>query len=279
MIGLFLGSLLQLFFSFMTQVIVDAGVGGQDIKFIWIVLLSQMMLLFSRTVIEFVRTKLLLHISTRINISLLSDFFIRLMRLPISFFDTKLTGDLLQRIEDHKRVERVLTSSSLNTIFSLLTFFILGSVLASYNTNIFFLFLSGTLLYAAWIILFLRKRKEIDYKYFEQSSRGKNVTYQLINGMQEIKLQGCERRKRWQWEDVQADLFRINLKFVNLEQVQQIGSITINEVKNILITFFSATSVIDGNMSLGAMLAIQYIIGQLNSPVEQLYILSIHGKI
>lgn len=188
----------------------------------------------------------------------------------MSFFDTKLTGDLLQRIEDHKRVERFLTSSSLNTIFSLLTFFIFGSVLASYNTNIFFLFLSGTLLYAAWIILFLRKRKEIDYKYFEQSSRDRNVTYQLINGMQEIKLQGCERRKRWQWEDVQADLFRINLKSVNLEQVQQIGSITINEVKNILITFFSATSVIDGNMSLGAMLAIQYIIGQLNSPVEQL---------
>ena len=270
MIGLFLGSLLQLFFPFMTQAIVDAGVGGQDINFIWIVLLSQMMLLFSRTVIEFVRTKLLLHISTRINISLLSDFFIRLMRLPMSFFDTKLTGDLLQRIEDHKRVERFLTSSSLNTIFSLLTFFIFGSVLASYNTNIFFLFLSGTLLYAAWIILFLRKRKEIDYKYFEQSSRDRNVTYQLINGMQEIKLQGCERRKRWQWEDVQADLFRINLKSVNLEQVQQIGSITINEVKNILITFFSATSVIDGNMSLGAMLAIQYIIGQLNSPVEQL---------
>ena len=270
MIGLFLGSLLQLFFPFMTQAIVDAGVGGQDINFIWIVLLSQMMLLFSRTVIEFVRTKLLLYISTRINISLLSDFFIRLMRLPMSFFDTKLTGDLLQRIEDHKRVERFLTSSSLNTIFSLLTFFIFGSVLASYNTNIFFLFLSGTLLYAAWIILFLRKRKEIDYKYFEQSSRDRNVTYQLINGMQEIKLQGCERRKRWQWEDVQADLFRINLKSVNLEQVQQIGSITINEVKNILITFFSATSVIDGNMSLGAMLAIQYIIGQLNSPVEQL---------
>ena len=268
--GLTLGSLLQLVFPFLTQSIVDTGIGGKDISFVWLVLLAQAMLLVSRTAIDFIRNKILLHISTRINISLVSDFFIKLMKLPMKFFDTKLMGDLLQRIEDHRRVEQFLTSSSLNLLFSFFTFFVFGVVLAVYNTGIFIVFLLGTLLYAGWIILFLKKRRTLDYKYFEQAGRNRNVTYQLVNGMQEIKLQGCEQRKRWEWEDVQADLFKINLQALNLQQVQQAGSITINEVKNILITVLAATSVIHGNMTLGMMLAVQYIIGQLNSPVEQL---------
>ena len=188
----------------------------------------------------------------------------------MKFFDTKLMGDLLQRIEDHRRVEQFLTSSSLSLLFSFFTFLVFGIVLAIYNLSIFFVFLLGTLLYAGWIILFLRKRRQLDYKYFEQAGRNRNVTYQLINGMQEIKLQGCEQRKRWEWEDVQADLFKVNLQSLNLKQTQQAGSITINEVKNILITVLAATSVIQGNMTLGMMLAVQYIVGQLNSPVEQL---------
>ena len=269
-LGLLLGSLLQLVFPFLTQAIVDTGIGGKDIGFVWLVLLAEMMLLFSRTAIEFIRSKILLHISTRINISLISDFFIKLMKLPMKFFDTKLMGDLLQRIEDHRRVEQFLTSSSLSLIFSFFTFLVFGVVLAVYNLGIFFVFLMGTSLYAGWIILFLKKRRQLDYKYFEQAGRNRNVTYQLLGGMQEIKLQGCEQRKRWEWEDVQADLFKVNLQSLNLQQVQQAGSITINEVKNILITVLAATAVIHGNMTLGMMLAVQYIIGQLNSPVEQL---------
>nr|WP_311520937.1 peptidase domain-containing ABC transporter [uncultured Porphyromonas sp.] len=269
-LGLLLGSLIQLVFPFLTQAIVDTGIGGKDISFIWLVLLAQLMLLFSRTAISFIRSKLLLHISTRINISLISDFFIKLMKLPMKFFDTKLMGDLLQRIEDHRRVEQFLTSNSLSLLFSFFTFIIFSIVLAYYNLLIFGVFVVGTLLYAGWITLFLKKRRTLDYKYFEQAGRNRNVTYQLINGMQEIKLQGCEQRKRWEWEDVQADLFKVNLQSLNLQQVQQAGSITINEVKNILITVLAATAVIQGNMTLGMMLAVQYIIGQLNSPVEQL---------
>ena len=269
-LGLLLGSLLQLVFPFLTQAIVDTGIGGKDVGFVWLVLLAEMMLLFSRTAIDFIRSKILLHISTRINISLISDFFIKLMKLPMKFFDTKLMGDLLQRIEDHRRVEQFLTSSSLSLLFSFFTFLVFGVVLAVYNLGIFAVFLIGTVLYAGWIVLFLRKRRQLDYKYFEQAGRNRNVTYQLIGGMQEIKLQGCEQRKRWEWEDVQADLFKVNLQSLNLQQVQQAGSITINEVKNILITVLAATAVIHGNMTLGMMLAVQYIIGQLNSPVEQL---------
>ena len=269
-LGLLLGSVLQLIFPFLTQAIVDTGIGGKDIGFIWLVLLAEMMILFSRTAIDFIRSKILLHISTRINISLISDFFIKLMKLPMKFFDTKLMGDLLQRIEDHRRVEQFLTSSSLSLLFSFFTFLVFGVVLAVYNLGVFFVFLLGTSLYAGWIILFLKKRRQLDYKYFEQAGHNRNVTYQLINGMQEIKLQGCEQRKRWEWEDVQADLFKVNLQSLNLQQIQQAGSITINEVKNILITVLAATAVIHGNMTLGMMLAVQYIIGQLNSPVEQL---------
>lgn len=269
-LGLIVGALLQLIFPFLTQAIVDVGIGSRDIGFIWTILLAELMLLLSRTGIDFVRSKILLHISTRINISQISDFFIKLMRLPMRFFDTKLMGDLLQRIEDHRRVEQFLTSSSLSLLFSFVTFVVFGIVLAVYDWLIFTVFVVATLIYAGWILLFLRKRRELDYAYFEQAGRNQSITYQLINGMQEIKLQGCEQRKRWEWEDVQADLFGVNLRALNLRQLQQIGSVTINELKNILITILAATAVIRGDMTLGMMLAVQYIIGQLNSPVEQL---------
>lgn len=269
-LGLLVGSGIQLIFPFLTQALVDTGIGGKDIGFVWLVLLAEMTLLFSHTIVDFIRSKILLHISTRINISLISDFFIKLMKLPMRFFDTKLMGDLLQRIEDHRRVEQFLTSSSLSLLFSFFTFLVFGVVLVFYNIGIFTVFLVGTSLYAGWIILFLNKRRLLDYRYFEQSGRNRNVTYQLINGMQEIKLQGCEQRKRWEWEDAQTDLFKVNLQSLNLQQVQQMGSIFISEVKNILITILAATAVIHGNMSLGMMQSVQYIIGQLNSPVEQL---------
>jgi possible peptide-transporting ATPase len=261
---------LQLIFPFLTQAIVDRGINGKDINFIWLVLIAQMMLLFSRTAIDFIRRRILLHISTRINISLISDFFIKLMKLPMKFFDTKLTGDLLQRIEDHRRIENFLTVQTLNLLFSLFSFLIFGIVLLVYNIPVFLVFAVGSMVYGFWIMRFLKKRRILDYKNFEQQGINRNVVYQLITGMQEIKLQGCEQRKRWEWEDVQADLFDINMQSLTLTQNQEAGSILINELKNILITVIAATAVINGNLTLGMMLAVQYIIGQLNSPVEQI---------
>ncbi len=270
MLGLFIGSLLQLIFPFLTQAIVDTGIQGKDIGFIWLVLIAQMVLLFSRTAIDFIRRKILLHISTRINVSLISDFFIKLMKLPMKFFDTKLTGDLLQRIEDHRRIENFLTNQTISIVFSVFTFMIFSIVLFVYHLPIFTVFITGSILYGLWIRIFLKKRRLLDYKMFEQQGMNRNVVYQLITGMQEIKLQGCEQRKRWEWEDVQADLFDVNMQSLNLRQNQEAGGIFINELKNILVTVLAATAVINGSLTLGMMLSIQYIIGQLNSPVEQL---------
>lgn len=268
--GLLLGSLLQLVFPFLTQAIVDTGIGNKDIGFIWVVLIAQLMLLLSRTAIDFIRRRILLHIGTRINISLVSDFFIKLMKLPMKFFDTKLVGDLLQRIEDHGRIERFLTVQTLNVVFSVFSFVVFGVVLLVYNLSIFLVFLAGSVVYGLWVLLFLKRRRLLDYQYFEKQAISRNVVLQLINGMQEIKLQGCEQRKRWQWEDAQADLFDVNMKTLSLQQNQEVGGICINELKNILTTVLAATAVIHGEMTLGMMLAVQYIIGQLNSPVEQL---------
>jgi len=269
-IGLFTGSLLQLLFPFLTQAVVDNGIFNKDIAFVWLILLAQLMLLLGRASIDLIRRRILLHISTRINVSLISDFFIKLLKLPMSFFDVKLLGDLLQRIEDHHRVERFLTAQSLNLLFSLFSFLVFGVVLIVYSLKIFIVFLLGSIIYAIWIMFFLKKRRVIDYKTFEQQAINRNKTYQLINGIQEIKLQGYEQIKRWEWEDTQADLFEVNMQALSLQQSQEAGSIFINEIKNILITVLAAAAVINGNLTLGMMLSIQYIIGQLNSPVEQI---------
>ena len=269
-LGLLLGSVLQLVLPFLTQSIVDVGIRNNDIGFIWLVLIGQLMLTFSRTAVDFIRRWLLLHISMRINISLVSDFFLKLLRLPMSFFDTKLMGDLLQRMNDHSRVNSFLTSQTLSVMFSLISFVVFGAVLFIYNSFIFLVFLAGSIIYGIWIALFMRRRKELDYELFEQQAINSNKTYQFITSMQEIKLQDCEQRRRWEWEDVQADLFKVQMKSLKLTQTQEAGSIFINELKNIIITVLSATAVIHGDLTLGMMLAVQYIIGQLNSPVEQL---------
>lgn len=269
LLGLLVGSILQLIFPFLTQAIVDKGIAGKNLNLIYLILIGQLMLVVSRASVDFIRRWILLHISARMNISLLSDFLIKLMRLPMAFFDTKMTGDLLQRINDHERVERFLTAQTLTVLFSAFSFVIFGGVLLYYSRIIFLIFLLGSALYAAWVFLFLKKRRLLDYTYFEQRARNQSKTMQMLNGMQEIKLQNCERRRRWEWEDVQADLFQTNMATMKLQQNQEAGSILINEVKNILITVLAATSVIQGELSLGMMLAIQYIIGQLNAPVEQ----------
>lgn len=269
-LGLLVGCLLQLILPFLTQAIVDVGITHQNMKLIWLILLGQLVLTVSRTSVDFIRRWILLHISMRINISLVSDFFIKLLKLPMSFFDTKLMGDLLQRMNDHKRVEEFLTTQTLSIMFSLLSFIIFGAVLLCYNTIIFAVFLLGSVIYGIWIATFLKKRKVLDYELFEKQATNNNKTYQFITSMQEIKLQDCEQRRRWEWEDVQADLFQVQMKNLKLQQTQEAGSIFINEVKNIVITIVAATAVIHGEMTLGMMLAVQYIIGQLNSPVEQL---------
>lgn len=269
-LGFLAGSILQLIFPFLTQSIVDVGINTQDINFIYLILAAQMMLFVSRMTVDFIRSWILLHISTRINISIISDFLIKLMKLPIGFFDTKMIGDLLQRIGDHKRIERFLTSQSLNVVFSVFNVVIFSVVLAFYSWVIFAVFLFGSALYIGWIFLFLKKRRELDFKRFTQLSDNQSKLIQLINGMQEIKLNNYERQKRWEWERIQARLFKVNISSLSLQQYQQAGSVFINETKNIVITVLAATAVVHGNMTLGMMLAVQYIIGQMNSPLDQM---------
>ncbi|MEP0264552.1 peptidase domain-containing ABC transporter [Dokdonia sp.] len=269
-LGLVGASILQFIFPFLTQSIVDIGIKNLDIHFIYLILFAQLALFLGRTAIEIVRSWILLHLSTRINISLISDFFIKLMKLPIAFFDVRMTGDILQRISDHSRIERILTTSSLNVLFSILNLFVFSIVLAYYNLQIFTVFITGSVLYFIWITLFLKRRADLDYKQFSQVSQEQSKVIELINGMQEIKLHNAEKQKRWGWEFMQARLFKLSIEGLVLEQYQNVGSSFINELKNILITVLSATLVIDGKITIGVMLAISYIVGQLNSPISQL---------
>ena len=269
-VGLLAGSLLSLIFPFLTQSIVDVGIQNQDLNFIYLVLLAQIMLFIGRTGLEVIRSWILLHLSARINISIISDFFIKLMKLPISFFDTRMTGDIMQRINDHHRIEQLLTTSSLNTLFSLVNLIIFSIILLFYDYRHFIVYLVGAVCYIGWILFFLKRRKELDYKRFSQVSQEQSKVIELINGMQEIKLQNAEKQKRWNWEFVQVKLFKVNIKSLSLEQWQSVGGNFINQMKDILVSFLSAKLVLSGNLTLGMMLSVQYIIGQLNSPLLQL---------
>ena len=269
-VGLLAGSLLSLIFPFLTQSIVDVGIQNQDLNFIYLVLLAQIMLFIGRTGLEVIRSWILLHLSARINISIISDFFIKLMKLPISFFDTRMTGDIMQRINDHHRIEQLLTTLSLNTLFSLVNLIIFSIILLFYDYRLFIVYLVGAVCYIGWILFFLKRRKELDYKRFSQVSQEQSKVIELINGMQEIKLQNAEKQKRWNWEFVQVKLFKVNIKSLSLEQWQSVGGNFINQMKDILVSFLSAKLVLSGNLTLGMMLSVQYIIGQLNSPLLQL---------
>ena len=268
--GLLVGSILQLIFPYLTQSIVDTGINGQNLSFIQIILTAQFFLFFSRTLVEFIRSRILLFISTHINLNILSDFWMKLMHLPLNYFDTRQTGDILQRINDNRRIESFITGSALSTLFSLFNLLIFSIVLLTYSSSIFYVFVIGSLLYFFWIKLFLKYRRNLDYKRFAAASRENSATMQLILGMQEIKLNNAEHLKRWHWEGMQATLFNLNFKSLSLSQYQQAGAFFINEGKNIFITYMVAVAVVNGQLTLGAMLAIQYIIGQLNSPIEQL---------
>jgi len=269
-IGLAVGSLLQLILPFLTQSIVDIGINTKNLNFIYIILIAQTMLFMGRLSVEFIRSWILLHISTRVNISILTDFIIKLMKLPMSFFDSRMTGDIMQRMNDQSRIQTFLTGPTLNIVFSVFNLVVFAIVLAHYNFVIFFIFLASTIIYSLWVVFFLKKRRSLDYKMFDISAKNQNSIVQLIAGMQEIKLTNSEVHKRWEWERIQASLFKFNVQSLKLGQIQQGGTFFINEGKNILITFIVAKAVVEGQMTLGAMMAVQYIVGQLNSPIEQM---------
>ena len=267
-IGLLIGSLLQLIFPFLTQSLVDYGINYQNLNFVYLILLAQVTLFISQSSVEIIRGWLLLHITNRINLNLISDFLMKLMQLPISYFDSKNTGDIMQRIQDNHRVQNFLSSATLNTLFSVVNLIIFGIVLAIYHINILLIFFVGSTLYLLWTLVFLKKRKRIDHKRFEHLSENQGNIMQLIQGMQEIKLNGSERRRRWEWEEIQVRLFKTYMRSLELSQKQNNGGRFLNEIKNILITFVAAKAVIDGQLTLGMMLSVQYIIGQLNLPLN-----------
>jgi ATP-binding cassette subfamily B protein len=268
--GLILGSCIQLVIPFLTQSIIDIGLNNNDIGFIYLILFAQLALVIGRMSVEFIRGWLLLHIGSRVNVAVISGFLQKLMSLPVSFFDTKLTGDILQRIEDNNRIEEFLTSASLNILFSFFNLVVFGIVLAIFSFKILALFLTGSVLYIVWVSIFMKSRARLDHLRFKQMSVSGNKLINIVNGMQEIKLTQSELSMRWDWEKLQATLFGLKVKGLSIIQYQSAGATFINEITNILITIVAATAVLKGDMTLGMMLAVQFIIGQLNVPVSQI---------
>jgi ATP-binding cassette subfamily B protein len=269
-IGLMVSSVLAILFPFLTQAIVDTGIVNQDIGFIYLILIGQLVLFVTQIGVRFIQSWILLHIGTRLNVSLISDFLVKLMRLPLGYFDTKMTGDLLQRIGDHRRIEAFLTQSTLGAILAVFNLLAFSVVLLYYSVDIFAIFLGASLLYFGWIAFFLKLRKEIDYRAFEQYSATQDSLIEIVQAMPEIKLQGSQLKRRWRWAEIQAKLFRVQMSALRIGQWQEAGGSLINQSKNIVITVIAATGVIGGELTLGMMLAIQYIIGQLNGPLEQM---------
>lgn len=269
-LGMFTASLLQLILPFLTQALVDTGVRDGNLNFITLILIAQLVIFVAKLSVDFIRSWILLHVNTRINISLISDFLAKLMRLPLHFFDTKMVGDIMQRIGDHTRIETFMTGSSINTLFSFMNFIVFGIVLAYYDLTILGIFLLGNGLYVAWVLAFMKYRRELDIRRFSQAAGEQSNLFQLITGMQEIKLNNCETEKRWQWERIQVKLFKISVKGLALEQYQQMGAVFFNQTTNILISFIAARAVVEGELTLGMMVSLTYIVGQLTSPIEQI---------
>ena len=269
-LGMLTASVLQLILPFLTQSLVDTGIRDNNLGFITLILISQLVIFIAKLSVDFIRSWILLHVNTRINIALISDFLAKLMRLPLHFFDTKMVGDIMQRIGDHDRIEAFMTGTSINTLFSFVNFIVFGFVLAYYDWTILGLFLLGNGLYVAWVLAFMRWRRELDVKRFSQAAGEQSNLFQLITGMQEIKLNNCETKMRWKWERIQVKLFKIGIKGLALQQYQQLGAVFFNQTTNILISFIAARAVVQGDMTLGMMMSVTYIVGQLSSPIEQL---------
>lgn len=268
-LGIISACILNLTLPFLTQSIVDIGIGQSDVNFIIMILVAQVMIAFGQMMNSLITSWILLHTTARISISLISDFLNKLTKLPIAFFDSKKTGDILQRIQDHQRIQDFLTSSLLGIIMSSFIFIIYGIVMISYNIWILLIFLFGSIVYISWVLLFMDWRKKLDYMRFQESAVNQNSLLQLITGMQEIKLNGCEKQKRWQWEKSQAKLYGISIKSLSINQIQEVGGTFIDQTKNVIISFIAAYAVVNGTMTLGMMMALQYIIGQLNAPIRQ----------
>ncbi len=267
--GMLIGSVLSLILPFLTQAVVDQGIGNNNLNFITLILIAQLVLSVTQMGMGFIRSWITLHMNTRISISLISDFLAKLMKLPIRFFDAKNIGDIMQRIGDHGRIQSFMTGTALSTLFSFVNFFIFAFVMAYYNLQILVVFLAGNILYVTWILLFMRYRRKLDNSRFAQSSANQSNMVQLITGMQEIKLNNCEKQQRWKWETIQIKLFKISVKGTALGQYQQIGSIFFNQTTSLLISYLSAKAVVEGNITLGMMMSISYIIGQLSGPIGQ----------
>jgi ATP-binding cassette subfamily B protein len=269
LLSMITASIISLFFPFLTQSLVDNGIGNSNMAFVIVILIAQLILSLSQAGNGLLRNWINLHVTSRVSISLISDFLIKLMKLPISFFDEKLIGDIMQRIDDHNRIRSFLTDSLISIFFAGVTLIMYTIIMATYNLGILGVFLLGSILYIGWVMLFLKRRRELDYKRFQQSAVNQSNIVQLITGMQEIKLNSCEKQKRWEWERIQIKLFKVSLKSMILNQNQQLGAILINQSKDIFISFLSARAVIKGEITLGMMMAMQYIIGQLNAPIQQ----------
>lgn len=269
LLGMLTGSIISLIFPFLTQAIVDYGIGNSALSFILMVLVAQMCLSVGQTANNLIRSWIMLHVTTRISIALISDFLMKLMRLPVAFFDVKLVGDIMQRIGDHGRIQSFLTGTLISMVFSVVTFIIYTFIMAGYHAGMLTVFMIGSALYIGWVLLFLKRRRDLDYMRFQEAAANQSNVVQLIAGMQDIKLNGCEKQKRWEWERIQARLFKVSIKGMVLGQTQQVGAFFINQIKNILISYMAAKAVVLGDMTLGMMMAVQYIMGQLNGPIGQ----------
>lgn len=262
-------SILSLILPFLTQSVVDTGIGTSNLSFVVMILVAQVVLTLGQMANNLIRNWLMLHMTTRISISLISDFLAKLMRLPIAFFDSKMIGDIMQRIGDYSRIQSFLTGSLLSIVMAVVSFVIYGIVMGGYDISILGVFMLGSVLYVGWILLFMKRRRKLDYMRFQEASANQSNIVQLINGMQDIKLNNCEKQKRWEWERIQARLFNVSVKGLTLGQTQEVGGTFIDQTKNVIISFLAASAVIEGNMTLGMMVALQYIIGQLNAPLSQ----------
>ncbi len=269
LLGMTVGSILSLIFPFITQSIVDTGIGTNNLDFIIVMLVAQLVIVLGQTANNLIRSWLMLHMTVRLSISLISDFLSKLMRLPISFFDSKMVGDILQRIGDYSRIQSFLTESLLSMTMAVITFVVYGTIMAGYDIEVLGIFIFGSILYILWVLLFMKRRRKLDYMRFQVAATNQSNLVQLVTGMQDIKLNNCERQKRWEWERIQARLFNVSIKSLILGQTQNVGGMFIDQTKNILISFLTAKAVIDGDMTLGMMTAVQYIMGQLNAPVSQ----------
>lgn len=261
---------MQAVLPFISKAVIDVGIQTQDVSFINIVLIANLALIVSITLSSAVRDWILQHMSSRINIALISDYLIKLMKLPVSFFENKMLGDILQRANDHERIRSFIMNNSLNLVFSTLTFLIFSIILLMYNTTIFYIFIVGSTLYILWVMGFLKLRKKLDWDYFELTAKNQSYWVETINGIQDIKINNYEQAKRWKWEGIQARLFKVNLRMLGINNVQNLGASFIDSVKNLLITFFCAKAVIAGEITFGVMISTQFMIGMLNGPVQQL---------